>query len=163
MTDRKKLLSVVARIRKASDELLAAEEELEEILHQTGGPTPPVDPGAMAAAMADAMMASLLASWPGGEPSRKQHELATWSRLPALRKSMVAAGAEVLKREATARRPSTTGKVLAVLLEEPARKFTAAMVAARAGCTEAVARTMLSRLVDQRRAIRADAGLFQAA
>ena len=49
-----------------------------------------------------------------------------------------------------------------MLLEEPSRTFEAAEVAQRIGCSAAVARTTLNRLVQSGHATRAAAGRFRA-
>jgi hypothetical protein len=58
--------------------------------------------------------------------------------------------------------PSAGAQALAMLLEEPSRTFEAAEVAERIGCTAAVARTTLNRLVQSGHAARAAAGRFHA-
>lgn len=58
--------------------------------------------------------------------------------------------------------PSAGAQALAMLLEDPARTFDAAEVAERVGCSVAVARTTLNRLVQSGHAARAAAGRFRA-
>lgn len=58
--------------------------------------------------------------------------------------------------------PSAGAQALAMLLEDPSRTFDAAEVAARIGCSAAVARTTLNRLVQSGHAARAAAGRFRA-
>jgi hypothetical protein len=58
--------------------------------------------------------------------------------------------------------PSAGAQALALLLEDPSRTFQAAEVAERIGCSAAVARTTLNRLVQSGHASRAAAGKFGA-
>lgn len=58
--------------------------------------------------------------------------------------------------------PSAGAQALAMLLEDPSRTFEAAEVAERIGCSAAVARTTLNRLVQSGHAVRAATGRFRA-
>jgi DNA-binding MarR family transcriptional regulator len=60
------------------------------------------------------------------------------------------------------RTPSAGAQALAVLLEDPKRKFQAAEIAERLGCSIPIARTALNRLVQSGHASRPTAGRFRA-
>jgi hypothetical protein len=58
--------------------------------------------------------------------------------------------------------PSTGAQVLAILLQNPVRTFSANEIAQRLGCSAPIARTTLNRLVRSGHATRPAAGRFRA-
>lgn len=158
---RRILLRIASRIRKAKDELSRAEEELERLLEDSPEPPAVLDVSTLAGEVAEAVVGLTRRS---GVPPRVLlgEGAAEWAGVPALRSALVTATAQTLARSAARRQPSTAARVLAVLMEEPAREFKASQVARRCGCSEGVARTTLNRLVFQGHASRTRAGLFRA-
>ncbi len=159
---RRMLLQIASRIRKAKEELSKAEEELERLLEDSAEAPSALDVSKLSGGIAEAVAA--LASRRVIPPRVLRGEgAAEWAGVPALRAALAAATAQTLARSASHKRPSTAARVLAILMEEPAREFKASQVARRSGCSEGVARTTLNRLVVQGHASRTRAGLFCAA
>jgi hypothetical protein len=159
---RRSLLKVAGRIRAARRELEKAEEEVEALLSDA-----PAEPVSISAAEVSRRVADTVGAFLEGKPARRERgeegvleSVATG----ALRDAVLAVATQSVARSiATRRRPSTTARVLAVLMEEPEREFDAASVARRSRCSEAVARTILHRLVAQGHARRSKDGSFRAA
>jgi hypothetical protein len=156
------LLQIASRIRKAREELSKAEDELERLLEDSAGEPAVFDVSKLSGEVAETV-ADLTSR--GVVPPRvlRGEGAAEWAGVPVLRTALVAATAQTLARSASRKRPSTAARILAILMEEPAREFKASQVARRSGCSEGVARTTLNRLVVQGHASRTGSGLFRAA
>ena len=157
------MLSVAKRIRAAREELAKAEEEIEALLSDPSDEPMPISVGEVSANVANVVGVLLEAK--KRTPSRGGTEGAVESvGAGALREAVLAVAIQSVARSiATRKRPSTTARVLAVLIEEPTRDFNAASVARRSRCSEAVARTILNRLVAQGNVRRSQDGSFRAA
>jgi hypothetical protein len=151
---RPSLLRLVGRIRTARQALERAEAEVEALLGEGL-----VEEMAEGAPDATRHLREAVGVFLDRAPPSEQ----TAPVAGALREAVLAVATRSLERSiASRKRPSTAARVLAVLLEEPGREFNAASVARRAGCTEAVARTTLNRLVAQGHGRRSKDGSFRA-
>ncbi len=154
---RQAILAAAARLRRARAELEKAQADLDAALARWPAQVSAADASKEVAEALSAILGGAGIRPPSGEGA---HEAAVGQIFGNA--IMLAAARSATRSLARRKRPSTAARALAVLLEEPARDLGAEDVARRCGCSQAVARATLHRLVKQGLARRTDTGLFRA-
>ncbi len=163
--DRSAVLSL-SRIEKARHELEAAVAALERAIEKGPAGTAPLLRHALSAAVRSlerttTALRRVLDALPPDEIAQAHARVALTAGLSEAA-SLLASRMMLARAWAKERPPSIAARVLAALLEEPDRDLDAGSVAERIGCTPAVARTTLHRLVASAHAERTAPGRFRA-